>query len=164
MKRATKQRNSKAQAINEFQSTPSWRGRLANNVSNNTLQWFQSTPSWRGRPKRKGHCGGVIPISIHALMKRATLLRSNRQEWRLYFNPRPHEEGDFCQLCACCFNCSFQSTPSWRGRLYITFWLICWFYISIHALMKRATPKQIKGGTLLVISIHALMKRATMLS
>ena len=56
----------------------------------------------------------------------------------MYFNPRPHEEGDFMYLVP---NLDFQ--------------------ISIHALMKRATAFTYSLYCSQVISIHALMKRAT---
>ena len=36
-------------------------------------------------------------ISIHALMKRATGSKKDISNPKLYFNPRPHEEGDHIQ-------------------------------------------------------------------
>ena len=71
-------------------------------------------------------------------MKRATSLQSLQSLYKIYFNPRPHEEGDTL------------GRKLTQGRR-----------ISIHALMKRATDRAngyIYGS---VISIHALMKRAT---
>ena len=57
----------------------------------------------------------------------------------VYFNPRPREEGDF---------------GTNRGRFIREF-------ISIHALVKRATREGRLTPENLVISIHALVKRAT---
>ena len=79
-----------------------------------------------------------ITISIHALVKRATSFCIPVLFHVGYFNPRPREEGDsshFRQLVK--------------------------YLISIHALVKRATQSctcpLYKGR----ISIHALVKRAT---
>ncbi len=58
----------------------------------------------------------VASISIHALMKRATIPDRERYGGDEHFNPRPHEEGD--QVL----------NASWDK-----------IFISIHALMKRAT-------------------------
>ena len=38
-------------------------------------------------------------ISIHALVKRATVLSRSAFETRSYFNPRPREEGDNGDKC-----------------------------------------------------------------
>ena len=57
------------------------------------------------------------PISIHALVKRATAYIAGIRIMEVYFNPRPREEGD-----------SFFSVISVRSSS-----------ISIHALVKRAT-------------------------
>ena len=51
-------------------------------------------------------------ISIHALMKRATIYILTFQTAQFYFNPRPHEEGDCCLLSYPVFHRLFQSTPS----------------------------------------------------
>ena len=57
-------------------------------------------------------------ISIHALVKRATLLLCHAGLQKPYFNPRPREEGDVVV---------HQSGYD--------------LFISIHALVKRATSK-----------------------
>ena len=55
---------------------------------------------------------GVITISIHALVKRATQ-RSINPFWVLiYFNPRPREEGDEIAKRLELDSLEFQSTPS----------------------------------------------------
>ena len=62
----------------------------------------------------------MTKISIHALVKRATVLDRLKKETIKYFNPRPRKEGDI-------------------------FWAIKipWHHaISIHALVKRATTKE----------------------
>ena len=51
------------------------------------------------RPREEGDkCTGTEtqekPISIHALVKRATVTVFRPPQVRLYFNPRPREEGD----------------------------------------------------------------------
>ena len=51
-------------------------------------------------------------ISIHALMKRATCPFYYETALTVYFNPRPHEEGDNGNLTLATFGCLFQSTPS----------------------------------------------------
>ena len=56
-------------------------------------------------------------ISIHALVKRATTVLYGRQPCKIYFNPRPREEGDVK-----------DNEASVKGTV-----------ISIHALVKRAT-------------------------
>ena len=72
-------------------------------------------------------------------MKRATRLFSNFPRSSCDFNPRPHEEGD---------SGDFVNN-------------VIRLFISIHALMKRATDKVLLRQKNLFISIHALMKRAT---
>ena len=77
-------------------------------------------------------------ISIHALMKRATSFHCLYYNVPLYFNPRPHEEGDL--------KIGVKSNK---------------IVISIHALMKRATQGVKQQILYYGISIHALVKRAT---
>ena len=102
-----------------------------------------------------------LPISIHALVKRATILYITVNKNATNFNPRPRKEGDMFGYVFC----------------YV-------LDISIHALAKRATPGKTaiiidhvdfnprprKEGDVLPkhsnttgdgISIHALVKRAT---
>ena len=71
-------------------------------------------------------------------MKRATFCQNIATQHAIDFNPRPHEEGDIPHLL-----------------------IFATSYISIHALMKRATSSSRKKPTSHQISIHALMKRAT---
>ena len=78
-------------------------------------------------------------ISIHALVKRATNKSIKIIRIKIYFNPRPREEGDLSGLIK--IHSEFQ--------------------ISIHALVKRATHRFATAGEVAVISIHALVKRAT---
>ena len=100
-----------------FQSTPSWRGRLFFRY----LCWwnvpFQSTPSWRGR--------------LFCLLFEFNI--------SFNFNPRPREEGDKPASVWMRTTTSFQSTPSWRGRPFAFVPYQVQNYISIHALVKRAT-------------------------
>ena len=78
-------------------------------------------------------------ISIHALVKRATIAVINQAVSDYNFNPRPREEGDQ----------GTASSASISG---------C---ISIHALVKRATIIFKYFVLYNIISIHALVKRAT---
>ena len=78
------------------------------------------------------------PISIHALVKRATQADICRLHTLSDFNPRPREEGDL--------SAKVEKTD---------------YGISIHALVKRATPYIDVSFASIAISIHALVKRAT---
>ena len=53
-----------------------------------------------------------LDISIHALMKRATPKILGYKKIGIYFNPRPHEEGDYRQTSELLLTILFQSTPS----------------------------------------------------
>ena len=68
----------------------------------------------------KNHTGGVFYISIHALVKRATFYVFYDNFVVVNFNPRPRKEGDYH---------GEYKTP---GEV----------SISIHALVKRATCKK----------------------
>ena len=72
-------------------------------------------------------------------MKRATRQDTVIRNCCSYFNPRPREEGDLLSF-----------GPERKKR-----------YISIHALVKRATVRDTFFNASLGISIHALVKRAT---
>ena len=58
-------------------------------------------PYFNPRPREEGDLCDVnfkplmIIISIHALVKRATIIASKWLLCLLYFNPRPREEGDY---------------------------------------------------------------------
>ena len=121
-------------------------------------------------------------ISIHAIVKRATFaptisLADNcyfnprprdegdrrqflqRRKTR-YFNPRPREEGDNRRTLQKSFKIYFNPRPREEGDSTCTA-LASASRISIHALVKRATIKVLKGCNTIFISIHALVKRAT---
>ena len=99
-----------------FQSTPSWRGRHIPIFVYPSNAIFQSTPSWRGRRNLIDKYSIYFDISIHALMKRATLL---------------------AVYIITCFCISIHALMKRATRnLYDTSELVD---ISIHALMKRAT-------------------------
>ena len=80
----------------------------------------------------------IKEISIHALVKRATILAFVILLDAFDFNPRPREEGD-----------TIRNTH------------VIVIAISIHALVKRATVYGISVQNKYGISIHALVKRAT---
>ena len=95
------------------------------------------------RPREEGDATilsikSFVAISIHALVKRATMVWLANSRYHSYFNPRPREEGDE----------SLIKTGWGEG-------------ISIHALVKRATARFNTLFTHSFISIHALVKRAT---
>ncbi len=77
-------------------------------------------------------------VSIHALVKRATLQYHSHIKSPLSFNPRPREEGD----------------------RFVVF-IILRLCVSIHALVKRATVFTKVRYNIDNVSIHALVKRAT---
>ena len=64
-------------------------------------------------------------ISIHALVKRATMRFISADKNSFYFNPRPREEGDGFSVDV----------------------FIVHIRISIHALVKRATTQRIQQST-----------------
>ena len=103
----------------------------------------------------------------------------------VYFNPRPHEEGD--KICAFidAIPVNFNPRPREEGdiSLHAAPFFFSYFnprpreegdsskankltqqIISIHALVKRATKVSDVDSVELDISIHALVKRATILS
>ena len=76
------------------------------------------------------------------------------------FNPRPREEGDTAFIVICLPISYFNPRPREEGDQ--RYWNIRKSeYISIHALVKRATIKFVVFPLDRGISIHALVKRAT---
>ena len=121
---------------------------------------FQSTPSRGGRRALFHNNSPLVRVSIHALTRRATILkkcaapiswfqstpsRGGRQKsigfmyHILGFNPRPHAEGDR------------TNHGTGKGAL----------LVSIHALTRRATKLLIVVRPAVMVSIHALTRRAT---
>ena len=100
---------------------------------------FQSSPS----------CGGRRNIPFH------------RETEYFYFNPRPRVEGDLICRCQSDIFRLFQSSPSCGGRLYMSSCTSTTNYISILALVWRATSLGYAGLYECVISILALVWRAT---
>ena len=101
----------------DFNPRPREEGDLPKSLARRFAFVFQSTPSWRGRLITVLSYIITTCISIHALVKRATIE---------------------VNIVVTIFSI-FQSTPSWRGRrikIHETNFC-CW--ISIHALVKRAT-------------------------
>ena len=105
----------------------------------------------------------IIPpfcISIHALVKRATSVKHHLPIPCNYFNPRPREEGDAATKSFGNFHSYFNPRPREEGdTLNIIGDILP--YISIHALVKRATVINMSKYKYIEISIHALVKRAT---
>ena len=123
-----------------FQSTPSWRGRLRKASCQSASRPFQSTPSWRGRHRELQRIKSSTEISIHALMKRATVGTNvkyaigiisihalmKRATWRectndslwRHFNPRPHEEGDHTRRLGGVKHINFNPRPHEEGDFF----------------------------------------------
>ena len=82
------------------------------------------TDDFNPRPRKEGDKGGKIQlsakvISIHALVKRATIRQQiHRKAW-IYFNPRPRKEGD-PQYRQCHYGFSdFNPRPRKEGDIVI---------------------------------------------
>ena len=80
----------------------------------------------------------IIIISIHALVKRATGLVFASYSVKHNFNPRPREEGDPFAKPLFADGLYFNPRPREEGDLCCHSVGVC-LYISIHALVKRAT-------------------------
>ena len=78
-------------------------------------------------------------ISIHALVKRATASGVSVDAWKLYFNPRPREEGDPLKSSDVINENDFNPRPREEGDSAKLNEVIDSTNISIHALVKRAT-------------------------
>ena len=146
---------------NEFQSTPSQRGRLVakivtcvkTGISIHALAKratpfcafrIYNAPLFNPRSRKEGDrsvCSVkhlAVVISIHALAKRATS-RLSTGACAYGFQSTPSQRGRLPKLQAKKFAFVFQSTPSQRGRRGLVQSIKSDFTISIHALAKRAT-------------------------
>ena len=109
---------------------------------------FPSTVSrdFNPRPREEGDITTgffsvvLAEISIHALVKRATLRLFLYHLKPLHFNPRPREEGDDCFFSSICSGVNFNPRPREEGDDTLTDQIYS-VDISIHALVKRATQK-----------------------
>ena len=167
-----------------FQSTPSWRGRLKIQQWAEKTRKFQSTPSWRGRRMYNYLPLKYLTISIHALVKRATLQYkfpmteyeisihalvkratqrpfSQRRKIR-YFNPRPREEGDWVKKTFRNRGYEhFNPRPREEGDL-VSLSILYRVFVFQSTPSWRGRPRFIVYIILRhCISIHALVKRAT---
>ena len=77
-------------------------------------------------------------ISIHALVKRATIFFCSISSSKLYFNPRPREEGDYGKVGRLFKRNNFNPRPREEGD-FTNHDKNTTVSISIHALVKRAT-------------------------
>ena len=80
----------------------------------------------------------IIGISIHALVKRATIHCELDIAICFYFNPRPREEGDVSFVTLFLMTGHFNPRPREEGDTFVPGRTISQV-ISIHALVKRAT-------------------------
>ena len=78
-------------------------------------------------------------ISIHALVKRATAQSQCTWCRTSYFNPRPREEGDGLGVCMVQARFNFNPRPREEGDSLSAEINRSARFISIHALVKRAT-------------------------
>ena len=78
-------------------------------------------------------------ISIHALVKRATLVILYVQGMEVNFNPRPREEGDGIDGIRGLSGLYFNPRPREEGDELARWSVNNMYFISIHALVKRAT-------------------------
>ena len=144
-----------------FQSTPSYGGRRF------SPKTFRSRPiCFNPRPRTEGDDKPVLVpmpvlVSIHALVRRATLFVRTSTKLPNRFNPRPRTEGDAVdelrarevevsihalvrratQLREAAYRVAewFQSTPSYGGRRWCDQGRRPGNTVSIHALVRRAT-------------------------
>ena len=103
----------------------------------------------------------MLIISIHALAKRATYTYQSHGKFLKSFQSTPSQRGRPSPLPAnwdWCMN--FNPRPRKEGDSFCTLYKISRF-ISIHALVKRATLNNLRYFQIKTISIHALVKRAT---
>ena len=78
-------------------------------------------------------------ISIHALVKRATTAAVYKEMHKIYFNPRPREEGDKNSSKIMKSPFDFNPRPREEGDVVLSVPVCVSSIISIHALVKRAT-------------------------
>ena len=167
-----------------FQSTLS-RGERPMSFSFITLlEIFQSTLSRGERQRPASNVVLTVCISIHALTRRAALQATAILRRLANFNPRSHEESGLATLLAPLlfryfnprsheesgllwknwkeFNGEFQSTLSRGERPLRSAFALQRFYISIHALTRRAASRRYSAKSGQEISIHALTRRAAL--
>ena len=84
-----------------------------------------------------------MDISIHALVKRATLSVKASSQISNYFNPRPREEGDIASDATSATEINFNPRPREEGDD-TAFKSSLFDNISIHALVKRATAARLQ--------------------
>ena len=107
--------------LNHFNPRPREEGDINTISQTVAIIVFQSTPSWRGRLLPKHGNATSYRISIHALVKRATV-----------------------EVLASAFNMDI-SIHALVKRATAPLWKLCdSFVISIHALVKRATPSSLQ--------------------
>ncbi len=94
-------------------------------------------------------------------MKRATEIKRMLEEIAYHFNPRPREEGDGLSFGILNLPSHFNPRPREEGDVKTAGSKSAKHFISIHALVKRATGVKPISAVYTTISIHALVKRAT---
>ena len=143
-----------------FQSTPSWRGRLL------FLGTFLLISNFNPRPREEGDSSKILLYWGSFYFNPRPREEGDRKAWYfvfqnlnfnprpreegdivinsylvagMYFNPRPREEGDFipCLRSSSCIN--FNPRPREEGDVSFSALLPYTWFISIHALVKRAT-------------------------
>ena len=98
-----------------FNPRPRKEGDVEKAFLNCIYERFQSTPSQRGRHEFLTKNGYLPDISIHALAKRATHIRTKRIYYTSYFNPRPRKEGDAWNMILSPRSRDFNPRPRKEG-------------------------------------------------
>ncbi len=143
-----------------FNPRPPAEGDTSLSLSTVQNKGFQSTPSCGGRlhnssPFPRWGCFNPRPPA------EGDLQVSTTTPWPCCFNPRPPAEGDHVGDNSSYLNGQFQSTPSCGGRRAMRTNRFRRFFVSIHALLRRATNMGYLIPIQVTVSIHALLRRAT---
>ena len=101
-----------------------------------------------------------MTISIHALVKRATILPYRRPITACNFNPRPREEGDTVLARLKSGSRYFNPHPREEGDRFCKRLLIYRYYFNPRP-REEGDAELVDVMKEFAISIHALVKRAT---
>ncbi len=161
MKRATEKITKILQLLEDFNPRPREEGDRFSLCRSLPNIYFNPRPREEGDPSRI-YSRSLCRISIHALVKRATQQAQSLQSILKYFNPRPREEGDPKAVQFKSKTGDFNPRPREEGdRTHSTRKLT-----TINFNPRPREEGDYMYGTLDIlstfISIHALVKRATL--
>ena len=100
-------------------------------------------------------------ISIHALVKRATIGNLNAPTDTTDFNPRPRKEGDHGKIFSICWIFYFNPRPRKEGDSFHCLYYNAPLYFNPRPRKEGDSSSGKDLSIIAVISIHALVKRAT---